>query len=174
MSPRTGSRCSPGRPPGTFPSDLPPAPAATERSCPCGGGLLFGPRPAAVVSILTSAVGRPSIPGLVGLRATKLMKLFSRSSSPDARPTQHHRGSRYTRIRRQRLCHERDTDWLRLGIMISRPFARSPEKGARTAVSLAASARRGEHHRVGTSWTAGPRSRPRPLRMQRRPTGSGR
>ena len=32
-----------------------------------------------------------------------------------------------------------DTKWLRLGIMVSRPFARSPEKGARTAVWLAAS-----------------------------------
>jgi NAD(P)-dependent dehydrogenase (short-subunit alcohol dehydrogenase family) len=32
-----------------------------------------------------------------------------------------------------------DTNWLRLGITISRPFARSPEKGARTAVWLAAS-----------------------------------
>ena len=32
-----------------------------------------------------------------------------------------------------------DTTWLRLGITISRPFARSPEKGARTAVWLAAS-----------------------------------
>ncbi len=32
-----------------------------------------------------------------------------------------------------------DTNWLRLGIMISRPFARSPDKGARTAVWLAAS-----------------------------------
>jgi NAD(P)-dependent dehydrogenase (short-subunit alcohol dehydrogenase family) len=32
-----------------------------------------------------------------------------------------------------------DTTWLRLGIMVSRPFARSPQKGARTAVWLAAS-----------------------------------
>ncbi len=32
-----------------------------------------------------------------------------------------------------------DTKWLRLAITISRPFARSPEKGARTAVWLAAS-----------------------------------
>lgn len=32
-----------------------------------------------------------------------------------------------------------DTNWLRLGIAVSRPFARSPEKGARTAVWLAAS-----------------------------------
>lgn len=32
-----------------------------------------------------------------------------------------------------------DTTWLRLAITISRPFARSPEKGARTAVWLAAS-----------------------------------
>jgi retinol dehydrogenase-14 len=32
-----------------------------------------------------------------------------------------------------------DTNWLRLGIMVSRPFARSPQKGARTAVWLAAS-----------------------------------
>jgi NAD(P)-dependent dehydrogenase (short-subunit alcohol dehydrogenase family) len=32
-----------------------------------------------------------------------------------------------------------DTHWLRLGIVISRPFARSPKKGAATAVWLAAS-----------------------------------
>jgi len=32
-----------------------------------------------------------------------------------------------------------DTTWLRLGIMITRPFARSSEKGARTAAWLAAS-----------------------------------
>jgi len=32
-----------------------------------------------------------------------------------------------------------DTHWLRLGIMVSRPFARSPQKGAATAVWLAAS-----------------------------------
>ncbi len=32
-----------------------------------------------------------------------------------------------------------DTNWLRLGIMISRPFARSPRRGAATAVWLAAS-----------------------------------
>jgi NAD(P)-dependent dehydrogenase (short-subunit alcohol dehydrogenase family) len=32
-----------------------------------------------------------------------------------------------------------DTNWLRLGIMASRPFARSPQKGAATAVWLAAS-----------------------------------
>jgi retinol dehydrogenase-14 len=32
-----------------------------------------------------------------------------------------------------------DTRWLRLGIMVSRPFARSPQKGASTAVWLAAS-----------------------------------
>jgi NAD(P)-dependent dehydrogenase (short-subunit alcohol dehydrogenase family) len=32
-----------------------------------------------------------------------------------------------------------DTNWLRVGIAISRPFARSPDKGARTAVWLAAS-----------------------------------
>jgi retinol dehydrogenase 14 len=32
-----------------------------------------------------------------------------------------------------------DTTWLRLGIMVSRPFARSPGKGARTAVWLASS-----------------------------------
>ena len=32
-----------------------------------------------------------------------------------------------------------DTNWLRLGITIGRPFARSPEKGARTAGWLAAS-----------------------------------
>jgi NAD(P)-dependent dehydrogenase (short-subunit alcohol dehydrogenase family) len=32
-----------------------------------------------------------------------------------------------------------DTTWLRLGIALGRPFARSPEKGARTAIWLAAS-----------------------------------
>jgi NAD(P)-dependent dehydrogenase (short-subunit alcohol dehydrogenase family) len=32
-----------------------------------------------------------------------------------------------------------DTTWLRVGIMIARPFARSPQKGARTAIWLAAS-----------------------------------
>jgi NAD(P)-dependent dehydrogenase (short-subunit alcohol dehydrogenase family) len=32
-----------------------------------------------------------------------------------------------------------DTHWLRLGIMVSRPFTRSPQKGAATAVWLAAS-----------------------------------
>jgi retinol dehydrogenase 14 len=32
-----------------------------------------------------------------------------------------------------------DTQWLRLGIMISRPFARSPRRGAATAIWLAAS-----------------------------------
>jgi retinol dehydrogenase-14 len=32
-----------------------------------------------------------------------------------------------------------DTTWLRLGIIVSRPFARSPKKGAATAVWLAAS-----------------------------------
>jgi retinol dehydrogenase 14 len=32
-----------------------------------------------------------------------------------------------------------DTRWLRLGIMVSRPFTRSPQKGAATAVWLAAS-----------------------------------
>jgi NAD(P)-dependent dehydrogenase (short-subunit alcohol dehydrogenase family) len=32
-----------------------------------------------------------------------------------------------------------DTTWLRLGIVVARPFARSPEKGAATAVWLAAS-----------------------------------
>ena len=32
-----------------------------------------------------------------------------------------------------------DTTLLRLGIMVSRPFARSPEKGAATAIWLAAS-----------------------------------
>jgi NAD(P)-dependent dehydrogenase (short-subunit alcohol dehydrogenase family) len=32
-----------------------------------------------------------------------------------------------------------DTAWLRLGIMVARPFARSPEKGAATAIWLAAS-----------------------------------
>ncbi len=32
-----------------------------------------------------------------------------------------------------------DTKWLRLGIMVSRPFARSPQKGAATAIWLAAS-----------------------------------
>jgi len=32
-----------------------------------------------------------------------------------------------------------DTNWLRLGIVVSRPFARSPKKGAATAIWLAAS-----------------------------------
>jgi NAD(P)-dependent dehydrogenase (short-subunit alcohol dehydrogenase family) len=32
-----------------------------------------------------------------------------------------------------------DTHWLRLGIVVSRPFARSPKKGAATAIWLAAS-----------------------------------
>jgi retinol dehydrogenase 14 len=32
-----------------------------------------------------------------------------------------------------------DTNWLRLGLVVSRPFARSPQKGAATAVWLAAS-----------------------------------
>jgi NAD(P)-dependent dehydrogenase (short-subunit alcohol dehydrogenase family) len=32
-----------------------------------------------------------------------------------------------------------DTTWLRLGILVSRPFARSPQKGAATAIWLAAS-----------------------------------
>jgi NAD(P)-dependent dehydrogenase (short-subunit alcohol dehydrogenase family) len=32
-----------------------------------------------------------------------------------------------------------DTTWLRLGIVVSRPFARSPQKGATTAIWLASS-----------------------------------